>query len=63
MNAKVGREEINRKMTGAESKHRESNNNDIRLITLPIEELITIMNTLLIRKEIQKTEAINKQRN
>lgn len=37
MNAKVGREEIYRNIIGSKSKHKESNNNGIKLITLAIE--------------------------
>lgn len=54
MNAKVGREEIYREVTGGESKHEESNDNGLRLITFAIEQKMKIMSTHFKRKDIHK---------
>lgn len=53
-NAKVGREEIYREVTGGFSKHERSNDNGLRLIELALERNMKIMSTHFQRKEIHK---------
>jgi len=53
-NAKVGNEEIYKEITGAESKHHDSNDNGQRLIALAIEKELKIMSTHFKRKDIHK---------
>ncbi|CAH1104031.1 unnamed protein product [Psylliodes chrysocephalus] len=53
-NAKVGKEEIYKNITGGESKHDINNNNGLRLINLAIEKDMKIMSTHFKRKDIHK---------
>ncbi|KAK9670998.1 hypothetical protein QE152_g41042 [Popillia japonica] len=53
-NAKIGREDIYRGVTGAESKHQYTNDNGLRLINFAIEMKMKIMSTHFPRKEIYK---------
>lgn len=53
-NAKVGREDIYKQVTGGHSKHKESNDNGIKLIEFATEVDMKIMSTYFQRKEIHK---------
>ncbi|CAH0552542.1 unnamed protein product [Brassicogethes aeneus] len=53
-NAKIGKEDIYRNITGGESKHMKSNDNGERLISLAIEKNMKIMSTHFKRKDIHK---------
>lgn len=54
MNAKVGREEIYRHITGIYSKHEESTGNGKRLIAFASERNMRIMSTCFQRKDFYK---------
>lgn len=53
-NAKVGKEEIYKEVTGGESKHQVSNNNGERLISFATEKRMKIISTHFRRKDIHK---------
>lgn len=53
-NAKIGREEIYKEITGGQSKHEQTNENGLRLIELAIERNMKIISTHFHRKDIHK---------
>ncbi|KAK9753812.1 hypothetical protein QE152_g1781 [Popillia japonica] len=53
-NAKIGREDIYRRVAGSESKYQYTNYNGLRLINFAIEMKMKIMSTHFPRKEIYK---------
>lgn len=53
-NANVGREDIYRGVTGGESKHKDSNENGLKLISWAIERNLRIMSTHFKRKNVHK---------
>lgn len=54
VNAKIGKEDMFKSITGGESKHQESNDNGLRLINFAIERNMKIMSTHFKRREIYK---------
>lgn len=53
-NAKIGREDVFRPIIGRESIHEESNDNDIRLVTLATSKEMVITHTILTKIFISK---------